>query len=78
MRQEREQLPSGKAVIRILNDDGSPRQEQHSYGALEIGLMIEFQGGRKVGDISSWSCQEARGSEGDPDDGQRYVSVKLD
>jgi len=47
-------------VIRILNDDGSPRQEQHSYGALEIGLMIEFQGGRKVGDISSWSCHRSR------------------
>jgi len=38
-------------VIRILNDDGSPRQEQHSYGALEIGLMIEFQDGRKVGEF---------------------------
>jgi hypothetical protein len=38
-------------VVRILNDDGSPRQEQHSYGALEIALTIEFQDGRKVGEF---------------------------
>ena len=38
-------------MIRLLDEDGSPRQEQHSYGALEIGLMIEFQDGRKVGEF---------------------------
>jgi len=51
VKQEHQELPTGKVLIRLFNEDGSPLREQHSYGNLEIGLMIEFQNGEKAGEF---------------------------
>lgn len=51
VRQEHEQLPSGKIVIRQFDSDGLLRQEQHSYGLLEIGITRSFQAGTQISEM---------------------------
>jgi hypothetical protein len=51
VRQEHEQLPSGKIVIRQFDGDEQLCQEQHSYGLLDIGITMWFHAGEKMGEI---------------------------
>jgi hypothetical protein len=46
-----EKLPSGKAIMRRLNDDGSLIEETHSYGIVEIGIQYSFKDGIKTDEI---------------------------
>src|SRR5262245_52889603 len=51
VRQEHEQLPSGKTIVRQFDSDGLLLQEQHSYGLVEIGITFSFQAGTKIGEM---------------------------
>jgi hypothetical protein len=48
MKQEREELPSGKIVIRTFDADGRIATEMHSYGVLDIACDLEFAMGKKI------------------------------
>jgi hypothetical protein len=43
-----EGVPSGKHIERQFAEDGSLLREQHSYGALDIGITRVFQSGKKT------------------------------
>ncbi len=45
---DREELPSGKLIMRHFGEDGSLVEETHSYGTLDIGIKYEFEAGVKV------------------------------
>jgi hypothetical protein len=45
----REQLPSGKTIIRqLLNKEGTRLHEMHCYGGIDIAISFTFQNGSKV------------------------------
>jgi hypothetical protein len=46
-----EKLPSGKAIVRRFNDDGSLIEETHSYGIVEIGIQYSLKDGIKTDEI---------------------------
>jgi hypothetical protein len=48
MKEETEELPSGKTVIRTFDADGRVTKEMHSYGMLKIACNIEYAGGKKA------------------------------
>jgi hypothetical protein len=51
VRQEHEQLPSGKTIVRQFDDDGLLLQEQHSYGLVDIGITMSFRAGAKISEM---------------------------
>lgn len=48
MKQETEELPTGKTVMRTSDEAGRVTREMHSYGMLKIACNIEYAGGKKV------------------------------
>lgn len=48
MSEESEDFPSGKKVIRTIDDDGSLSSEMHSYGMLDIAVNMEYSNGQKT------------------------------
>jgi len=57
MMHAREQLPSGKTIVRQFNTGGQLTSEMHAYGAVEILLKIEFTEGTRTGE----TCMEKTG-----------------
>lgn len=48
MPEESRELPTGKVVIRDLDDEGQLLVEHHMYGMLEIAIKMEFSAGVKT------------------------------
>jgi hypothetical protein len=46
----REKLPSGKLILRQFSENGSLVSEQHLYGALDVGISLDFKDGAKIGE----------------------------
>ena len=47
MKQENEELPSGKRIARTFDEHGRITSETHSYGLLEIACELSFAAGKK-------------------------------
>jgi hypothetical protein len=48
IKQEHENLPSGKNIRRSFNVDGSLHQETHSYGIIDIAIQYTFKDTKKI------------------------------
>jgi hypothetical protein len=48
---DHEQLSSGKLIVRHFGEDGSLVHEQHTYGALDIGIRFDFKAGMKLDEM---------------------------
>jgi hypothetical protein len=48
MKQETEELPTGKTVMRTFDEDGRVTKEMHSYGMLKIACDIEYVSGKRA------------------------------
>jgi hypothetical protein len=49
--QPREELPTGKTIIRHFDEEGHVASESHTYGMLDIGITMEFNAGAKSGEM---------------------------
>jgi hypothetical protein len=48
---QHEELPTGKVIVREFDAQGFVVNETHTYGALDIGIAIEFSAGMKTNEM---------------------------